>query len=76
MPSGEAESLMANSTSGMSYGQLSCRSETKERRTSAITPFTRSVRALVLWWCGDSKLGEVPSVKGGPELRGEAGVPV
>jgi hypothetical protein len=60
MPSGEAESLMANSTSGMSDGQLSCRSETKERRTSAMTPLTRSVRALVLWWCGDPKMSEVP----------------
>ncbi len=43
--SGMAESLKAIYTSGMIDGQLSCRSETKEQWTSAITPLTRSVRA-------------------------------
>ena len=43
-------SLMANSTSGIKSGQSSHLSPAKERRTSAITPLTRSTLQVVLWW--------------------------
>jgi hypothetical protein len=46
----DAESLITNSTSGTSSGQLSLRSLAKERSTSAITPLTRSTLLAVLWW--------------------------
>ncbi len=44
----DAESLMANSTSGMSDVQSAWRPSTKQWSTSAITALTRSVREFVL----------------------------
>ena len=63
MPSGEAASLMANSTRGIRSGQLSCRSLTKARSTSSMTPLTRSTLLVVLWWCCDPKIRVEPSAR-------------
>ena len=54
---GEAESLIANSTSGTRAGQSSARSQAKERRTSAIAPLTRSTLLVVLmvWRAEDER---------------------
>ena len=57
-PSEDAESLMANSTSGTRSGQSSHRSPAKERRTSAMTLLTRSTLLVVLWWCWEPKSPE------------------
>jgi len=55
--------LMANSTRGIRSGQLSCRSLTKARSTSSMTPLTRSTLLVVLWWCGDPKIRVEPSAR-------------
>ncbi len=48
-------SLMANFTNGMSDGKLSCYSETKERRASAITVL-RWPALCAHWCCGGEEL--------------------
>mmetsp|Transcript_17145 Transcript_17145/g.47118 ORF Transcript_17145/g.47118 Transcript_17145/m.47118 type:complete len:225 (+) Transcript_17145:261-935(+) len=51
---------MANSTSGVSSGQSSWRSLTKDRSTSSTTALTRSTLLVVWWWCGEPKMREDP----------------
>ncbi len=71
----EAESLMANSARGMSDCLLSCRSETKERSDHPVDLLRARVGAVVVQRPEDER-GAQFCVKWGPELRGEAGVPV
>ena len=75
-PKGEAESLIANSSSGTRAGQSSARSPAKERKTSAMTPLTRSTLLVVLRWCGEPKMGDAPTAACRPECASEACVAI
>ena len=73
---GEAVSLMANSTSGVSSGQLSCQSLMKARRTSAMTLLT-CLTFLVVLWCScnpENEGGAQCAVQGCPKLLCESAV--
>ena len=47
-PDGDAESMIANSTSGTKAGQSSASSPVTERRTSAMTPLTRATLLVLM----------------------------
>ena len=63
MPSGDAASLIANSTSSVRSGQSSGLSFTNARSTSATTPLTHSTLEDVLWWSGEPKIRVEPKAQ-------------
>ena len=63
MPSGNAASLIANSTSGVRSGQSSCRLFTNAQSTSATTPLTHLTFEDVLWWSGEPKIRVEPKAR-------------